>query len=799
MDLNPAMRQRDVQSCRQTGSVGSKKRPIAIALLASTALLAPQRAVHAQAVNAGEVSATAAPATAAAAALRSTNGKLTKKKILKSTQSETVLGRRAIEAVGPAAGAAQILSVNPGVAVRSYGGISGSARYEIAVRGVKLGWSSVNGDAERNGLTALFDGIPMNNLISHNGQWDSNEIPIPQMLAGVNLIYGPGNPATRWFDSIGGTIDFIPVQPSTKFGGTIGTTFGSDGTLGTHFTLRTGLYHGWSGVLAGGYSRNDTFRTGSFNAPTHSYAFFGKVVKTFADGTISFGGYADKTVEYRPNFIPLSPIAGITTQGLDANAPLYSQSTSGYYSSLDKSTWFKQLTVQDYILYSKLSLDLGDNVVLHNKVWYRYGHRIHYRINNYVPGNTANSEYYNPTTNQYGDRAYLAWQLPYNLVKAGGGVILQRYVAPYAGYNDQLGFPVTAPSQFDNFTLNNTYLSAFIQDTISPIPALKITPGLNEVEYQTQFNNTGLSADPNPAAGVQDTTLSSDSSHTFTELEPSVGASYALTPWATVYGSYAVSYQNPTDNAFGANISNPGAVDYSTLHPIKSVDYEAGVRFLVHKWAFLRNFGLNVNFYHDQLTHETIATYLTNYALTKFASADATLLGSNITITDDPTYHWHLLGNIALNNSYYNSYTPQGGGTTLSNFPVSYSPKVIFTAGVFYRAFYRGVLISPRILDQYTGSQYLFSNLSGAPTRQSMPGYNVVNIGVDVKVPVHLGYGSSVKALKVSAGIANLLGTRYNPIEYITSGGYFGGNSAGAVLADPGAPRQFFITLSADF
>jgi len=190
----------DKHVCIGDGHNGRRPQPRALggrtaaaALLSSVGFLALMSGAVAQTasgqvVNAGEVSAAGSASTAVAKALRATDGKLTKKKVFKSTQSVSVIGKREIAAVGPAAGAAQILSVHPGVAVRSYGGSSGTARYEIAVRGVKLGWSSVNGDAEQNGLTALFDGIPMNNLISHNGQWDSNEIPIPQMLHGVNLI-----------------------------------------------------------------------------------------------------------------------------------------------------------------------------------------------------------------------------------------------------------------------------------------------------------------------------------------------------------------------------------------------------------------------------------------------------------------------------------------------------------------------------------------------------------------------------------------------------------------------------------
>ena len=232
----------------------------------------------------GEVNASASALSGSAKALAGTDGKLSKKKIFKSTQSQAVLGKREIQGVGPAAGAAQALSLAPGVAVRGYGGIASTARYEIAVRGVKVGWSSVNGDVERNGLTVLFDGIPMNNLISHNGGWDSNEIPILQMIHGINVTYGPGNPAGRWFDSIGGTVDFIPLQPSVKPSAEIGTTFGSNGTLGYNFDLKTGMYDGWSAVLAGGYTKNNTFRTGSFNAPAQSFAYFGKAVKTFRGG-----------------------------------------------------------------------------------------------------------------------------------------------------------------------------------------------------------------------------------------------------------------------------------------------------------------------------------------------------------------------------------------------------------------------------------------------------------------------------------------------------------------------------------
>ncbi len=747
----------------------------------------------------GEVSASANAFSESAKALASTDGKLTKKKVFESTQSQAVLGKREIQGVGPAAGAAQALSLAPGVAVRGYGGIASTARYEIAVRGVKVGWSSVNGDVERNGLTVLFDGIPMNNLISHNGGWDSNEIPILQMIHGINVTYGPGNPAGRWFDSIGGTINFVPLQPSVKPSAEIGTTFGSNGTLGYNFDLKTGMYDGWSAVLAGGYTKNNTFRTGSFSAPSQSFAYFGKAVKTFKGGTFSLGGYVDSSREFRPNFIPVSPIQGITTQGLNANAPLYSQQTSGFYASLPESIWFKQLKVQDYMLYSKLNLQLSKEITLHEMAWYRHGYRLHYRITNYTPGSSANSEYYDPTSDTYGDKLYFDWQLPVNLLKAGGSWIHQQYTSRYAGYNTLLGTSPSFPSQYNSDVLYNNYLAGFVQDTITPLSGLKITPGVAAVQYQTQMYNNGNQVFTNLPAGAQNQTLINSAADTISGLEPSVGVRFAPVKWGSLYAHYAQSYQNPTDNNFGAYNSHGGSIDFNSLKPVKSTDYEVGAKFLVHNWMLLHNFTFNINYYYDHLANETIATYLTNIAQTKFASANAVVNGVNIAIADNPSWNWHLFANLALNHSYYTSYTPQGGGTTLYGANVSYSPDLTMSAGIDYRYYYHGFLFSPQFVDQYTSSQYLFNNVTGAPSHQKQPGYNVSNLSLGIKTTRLNQYIPTLKDVKLSVGIYNLFDAQYNPIEYITSGGYFGGNSAGAILADPGAPRQYFVTVAAKF
>lgn len=781
-------------------------------LAACTLFIAPysQAATPAStSINIGQVSAKASKK--AKALLKATDTRLTKKAIFKSTQSEQLIDKRQIAAAGPLAGAAQALAQAPGISVRGYGGISGTARYEIAVRGVKVGWSSVNGDVERNGLTVLFDGIPMNNLSAHNGGWDSNEIPIMQLISGVNVIYGPGNPATRWFDSVGGTINFVPVQPTAKAGGTVNLSYGSDQTEGANLIMNTGTHDGWSTVIAGGYVRDNTFRTGTFTAPSQSTAFFGKTVKTFSNGSFTIGGYADDSREFRPNFIPVSPITAgpggtaITVDGTP-NTPLYSQTTTGYYSSLPEDVWFKQIIVRDHLIYSKLNLDLSRDLTFHDLFWYRHGHRVHYRVNNYnfngVQDTGTNSEYYNPRSDTYGNRVDFDWKLPMNLVKVGGSWIYQTYNTPYAGYNEAQGSTPSDPTQYNNDTIDSTFLTAFVQDAISPVRDLTITPGLAAVDFQTAFFNSGLTYTPPGPPGIVDQNQSTvpDNSKVFFRYEPSLGLRLQLMHDWSLYGNYAKTYQNPSDNAFGAYNNSATAVNLSSLQPIGSTDYEVGTKFLIRRDALLRHFALNINYYHDSLSNETLATFLAaagGFATTEFASASATYDGVNIDVQDSPTWHWHVFADAAFAHAHYNSYVPSGSTTNYGGYPISYSPELSASAGVDYRMVVDSLLVTPALSDQFTGRQYLFNNVTNAPTNNvEMPSYNVMNASVGVRAAAHLAALSSVT---VTVGVTNLLNKGYDPIEYISSGGYFGGNSAGAILADPGAPRQYYINLSAKF
>jgi iron complex outermembrane receptor protein len=814
--LRPAFRDRGVQGVRNlkrrfimSGSRQFRKTmktTLPIVLLSGVSAIVLAHQVNAQTVNAGEVSASAAKKYYAH--LGKSSIKLSKKKIFKSAQSEAVVSRQDIEALGPSTSSAGALATAPGVEIRGYGGNSDTARYQVQLRGAKVGWSSTNGDAERNGITVLFDGIPLNNTISNNGQWDSNEIPITQLFSGINIIFGPGNPDSRWFDSIGGTINYVPVQPTKSPHYEVGVAYGSQQTENLHFILDSGVHDGWSAVIAGGYAGDKSFWGGTSNGhyswPNQSDAIYGKLIKEFSNGSISFGVYNDNNVEYppRPNFIPLTPIAGVTVTG-NPGSPLFSQSTSGFYGTGTPDIWIKQLQVRDTVLYSKIAVNLSTSMTYHNNLWYRWGHRVHYRITNYgtnavnspayAPG--ANTEYYFPTTNQYGDNMWIDYRLPFNDVKLGGSLIYERYFTPYDGYNSTgyQGSTQTNPAQISRYTLDTTYATAYVQDGIHPVHGLLITPGVEAVSYHTEFFN-------DLPLGGTNTGGASDVSRTFVRAEPSLNARYQPVPWGALYANMAVSYQNPTDNAFGANQSTQP--DISTLKPTQARDYEAGIKLFSNNLPIIHRGTLNLNYFQDVLTDEKIANFLALNTNTTLAAANAKLQGVQVDASVEPNFHWRMFANASFDHNRYLQYV--SAGNIYHNEPIAYNPNILLNAGINYRTFAGATLVTFGLLDQYTGAQHYYNNNTSNVSHRQLPGFNVVNFSVTANIPVPRGMSSVVRVIEASFNITNLLGTRYNDNGYITSGGYFGANSAGAntanaILVQPGAPRQFIAGLTAKF
>jgi Outer membrane receptor proteins, mostly Fe transport len=740
------------------------------------------------AYNVGEVTdATTEAVTPAEKQLKKANPLLTKKKVFNATQSELFIGKKSKKYVSPVGGAAQLLTMLPGVHIMSQNPAAAAGRDTITINGMGIGWWS--GITYRNQIQALFDGIPMNNQTSNDGQWNTNQIPILGLVHGVDVIYGPGNPKTRWYDSIGGTINYVPVQPKAKASAKVGLTYGSQNSLNTYFTANTGLIDGWATVLGGGYTTSNSY-THPYTFPEHAWAIYLKTTHPFQHGYASFGFYMEKALAGHTFQIPISPVKGYSINGYDLPGEAYSQSTSGYHSVVSPSLWYKYDEVNSYILYAKQGYDFSKKVVFRNKLWYRYSHRLHQANFDYYVANEnpETVEHYNPSASTFGDRVNFDFKLPMNVVQIGGFFSTQRYHTTISLYNPVLGTSQNNPHAFNNDLLNSTFASIYLQDRFHALhDRLQITPGISLATFNTSMVNLGA---PSTKTLINNT-LTRDTSTSFTKPEPSVGINYHITHHIALYGNYAVTYQNATDLAYGAYLPSINILS-NKIKLTKNTDYEAGIRYLA------KGLSININYYHDYLTNLLNGVFgsgLGSFNDTGFSLGNAIYNGVNLAASWRPIYNAHLFGTLNVQHSYYTK-DYNSSGQSFSGYSLSGIPDYSMTVGASYKIVLPGGILIPRIVDHYYAAQTLFDNVTGGPTRIKTAPYNLLNLSLSYRTDILNQWIPDIKDASFSLSGYNILGRNYESSEEI-SRGYKAPTPV--IFAYPGSGSQVFFTAHLRF
>jgi len=675
----------------------------------------------------------------------------------------------------------------PGVHIMSQNPATGAGRDTVTINGMGIGWWS--GITYRNQIQVLFDGIPMNNQTTNDGQWNTNQIPILGLIHGVNVIYGPGNPKTRWYDSLGGTINYIPVQPTAKANVDIGLTYGSNDSANTYFTANTGLIDGWATVLGGGYTTSNSPTT-PYTFPEHAWAAYLKTTHLFHKGYASFGFYIEKALAGHTFQIPISPVKGYTLNGDDVPGPAYSQSTSGFYSVVSPSIWYKYDVVDSYIIYAKQGYRFSRDFMFQNKAWYRYSHRLHQAYFDYYAANSnpETVEHYNPSASTFGDKADFELRLPMNEVQFGGYFSHQRYHTTIALYNPVLGTSLNKPHAFNNDLLNSTFAALYLQDRFHAFKnRLQVTPGISDAVFNTSMANLGAPT----TARLENNTRTRAAATSFSRLEPFVGVNYRLFNHLALYANYAETYQNPTDLAYGAYL--PTIKIYSDkIELTKNTDYEAGVRYLTKKIA------IDVNYYHDFMTNLLNGVFgsgLGSFNDTGFSLGNAVYNGVNIAFSWHPRYFIHLFASANIQHSYYTK-DFNSAGQSFSGYSLSGIPDYSTTIGASYKWIVPGGILIPRVVDHYYGAQTLFDNLTGGPTRMKVDSYNLLNLSLSYRTDLLNRAIPGVKMATFTLSGYNVLGRKYESSEEIDDG-YKAPTPV--IFAYPGSPAQIFFSANLRF
>ncbi|WP_038093962.1 TonB-dependent receptor [Acidihalobacter prosperus] len=745
-------------------------------------------------INVGKVSATIG----SESTLMGNDAKaLTQKGNFKSGQSIKVLGQHEMAAAGPVGGSAQALSYAPGVSVSGYGG-TGATKNSISVNGIKQGWGGfAGGQIDDGSVSVTFDGVPM--VDPSTGLWESPQVPQLDLLQGIGITYGPGNPLDRWYNNIGGQIAFVPLQPARKPGAKVKLTYGSYNARNLFVSGRTGDIGGWSTVVAGGVGSSDSYRKSpdGFKSPSYNYAWFAKTIKTFSNGNFSVGAYLAKGSGYRPVPIPITPIAGVTLNGTP-NSPLYSQQTSGYYSSIPGSVWNKQDSNETWLLYSKLNVALDRTTSAHNMVWYRYGHRLHFHYNNYGLGNPSNLyEYNNPRDDVYGDKLWLSVSLPYNEVNFGGFFLKSHYNSRNAFYNPNApyyGSAAVPNAHYRSDYWDQTDIAAFVQDRISPVDNVHVTPGVRLIKYFTRYYPAAAgdfaqayALYPNNNQGQLP-----PAKNAFVKIEPSIDFNWKVQRNVALFANYSTAHKEP-------QVGGGGGL-YQSTPPVysleKSTDYNVGIKVHVRQVTYLHDFMFSASYYHLHYANQYIPLYDANGNYLGDANGDSVYQGVNLAVNDKPFAGASVFANLNLESAKFTHYVT--GGVSYDGLPVSNVPDSTFNVGGDYNTYVAGGVLTPRLWYQYMGAQAIFNDNTGAPSRRKLAGYGTLNLGFGYTLPTPAN-GAGLKDVKLSLEVLNVTDARYNAFEYVTGGGLLGGNSAGQLLVLPGEPTTVYTSLTANF
>ncbi len=761
---------------------------------------------------------------------------LTAKQLRDSSQPAESVTRSTISLFGPDAGGTQALTALPNVYVSGTNNFSATGRQQISIRGIKVGYNSIPGDVETNAITTELDGVPLNSLSQGTG-WHSVEIPIGALMSGENVIVGPGNPSERWYNSLGGTIDFIPVQPSVRAGGKVTLAGGSSETLDDSAVYNTGAISGWTTVFGLASGRSKAIRDTADSLPADTEEVYLKTRRALGDGSVSFGAYYQRNHEWRPNMIPVSPVPLIGTEGLGLGAP-YSQQTSGFYATLPRAVWHKTILINNWLLWSHLHLRLSRTLKLSNMAWVRIGKVRHLRANDYLLptnplyaqyGSSTNYEHYIERSKTFGDR--LALRERFNRVDTltfGGYFITARAQSDYQGYSTFDGSSLAQPEQTFFNTTNNIYWAAFVQDDFQPLPRLKIVPGMRVVEFITDFSNMSPAqvcaeyhitdgscayGTPGPNLPGQGGLISvngktfqfggydtnPDESTDFVRYEPSIGINYEVVRDLNLFGSFSITRHNPNSGNLDTY-----PLDLASLKPARAEEYDLGARFAALRLGAMHNVYASVDFFHMLLGDETI-TYSTaqNPNVTYFGYGSATYKGVDVSLRATFSRQWSGFANFGDLQSRWNEFqaavTPSGPQPTGYGLPVPNSPKDTLTAGATYRFRLPAARMTATLWDQYIGARYLFNKNTGLPSTLTNPAYDLVNFSISARTHWLRSMLPGVQATHLALQVLNLTNKEYNSTEYVSSGGYFQTPTGGYVIANPGAPRLVYASLTVHF
>jgi len=651
-----------------------------------------------------------------------------------------------------------------------------------------------------------YDGVSINDIfnggVTGQASTFNSVLFIPANVDSVVLNRGINNPAVNSYNSLGGTVNFLPKLPTDTFGGSFGGSYGSFDSYSVQGSLNTGSIFGLKSLLQFDYRGSDGWEDNTSNHNTNIY----------------YSGVYDA-----PHGDQLSLIAVYNRNAghdpFDMPVPLLKQDGGFYQYPLTEAN--KTATDTESLIILGYKANLAPNVVFENKFFgggqnflrTSYANPADSNSPYYLPSQAADYDYwiyypagptYNPKKTFGSDQAgtdyqyygYTSWsigytptltvKLPYNTFTLGGNITYgelhsREYwygsepVPTILGYND-------AWDEHDSRLFGSIYL----QDDIKLLSdALTVTPGV-KYEY-AHTSDTDAIGFFYPYGGTV-----SDNEH---YVSPTIGLNYKLTPNLAFNFAFGQNIKFPDISAYydavpGTTSSTPLTPTPVKLKPEHVNDFELGARYQTG------GVSASVDVYREDFSDVFIDAF--NEALYETIvsnGGNARYQGVEVQLSDEGRLQnwgeYKVYLNYAYNQANYTSkFVTDSIGNDLSVSDVTVNagepmpdvPQELITLGGTWR--YNGFRFDAE--GRYIGSQYLLDEDSGTTANTKIDGYFVMNLGASYTMPLPPSYPWG-KSVKFSILVDNLFNKYYYNEAYVESNAPYVGPTE---FAAPGAPRS---------
>ena len=633
-------------------------------------------------------------------------------------------------------------------------------------------------------LGFTLDNIPLGDMSygNNNGLHISRAIS-SENVGRVAVSQGAGALGTASTSNLGGTVQFVTLDPADAMGVTAAQTLGSDSTSRTFVRVDSGLLAGGTKFyVSGTRQRADKWKG---DGPQDQDQFNSKFVHRFGDNALSgFFNYSDRReTDYQDLSLDMQKRLGYNWDNYAPDWQRAVNAAKGIYTggvtNMDDAYYLGRGLRKDSLGGLTLDLQLTPATTLKTSLYHHSNEGQGHWYTPYqassatVPISIRTTEY---SIGRDGVVSDLVWEAGAHTVAAGfwGERSLHTLTRNF--------YAVTGPEDSNHF-LSNPMQTAFKQDFTTTTTQFYLQDTLALLDGRMKVNAGFKSPKVTIGAINLAGSRAAGSIAAKKSFLPQAGVSYSLNQNDEVFASASQNmraYQPGVDGPFS---QSQAAFDQSApnLRPETSTSYDLGLRF---KRAAVQG---SIAVYHadfkDRLLNIATCAGIVGCPSTFVNVGKVATNGLEAIAVWKATREISWFNSFTFNDSKYKSdYQEKGALVAVSGKQVVDAPRTMFSTELSYE----NAQWFARLGEKYTDKRYYTYSNDG-----QVPAYWVGSLAAGYK----LKSVGAFKDLSLQLNVSNLFDKKY----FATVG------SNGFVAHDPdgtfatlltGAPRQVFLTLS---